>query len=531
MPTDETGSRDAAAGWVGQVLAGRYRIVELLGAGAMGAVYVGEHLRIGRRDAIKVLRTSMARDPEAMARFTRGARNLSAIRHPNVCTIYDFGDTPDGLQFLAMELVDGETLKDVLDREGRLELNRAAGIALQIADALGAAHGAGIVHRDLKPGNVMLARNADGSDAVKVVDFDIAKGPAEAEGEEVTRLGFVVGTPEYMSPEQLTGEVIDGRSDIYSLGILLFRMVAGASPFHASSTQELMVQRLTTLPKRLDEVPPGATFPPALQRVLDRALARDVHDRQASAAELASELSAVTGATAALGPGVDSIDHARARSRDDVRAREAVPPTVTARAPGARPPVEPVQPRPWRRPSRVAAAIIAIIAFAAGVRALVKPGAEPDPIAAADSSARVSQADSVRIDAAPEDTFQPDPPAPENRDVANVPPDRPDRPVPDDPPPADPSPRSPLTGGIAGALDRQLVALAEAPEPARLRAIRDTAQMAWQNARSRTDSATAAFALAQAALLANDDAECRRWTRAASELGARGIDPLRQVCG
>src|SRR6185503_19217270 len=185
----------------GQVLSGRYRIIAKLGEGAMGAVYLGEHLKIGRRDAIKVLRAGIAGDAEAIARFTRGARNVSAIRHPNVCTIYDFSDTADGQQFLAMEYVQGETLKDILDRERRLEPQRALDIAAQVADALQAAHDVGIVHRDLKPGNIMVERRIDGSDGVKVVDFDIAKGPSESEGAEVTRLGFVVGTPEYMSPE------------------------------------------------------------------------------------------------------------------------------------------------------------------------------------------------------------------------------------------------------------------------------------------------------------------------------------------
>src|SRR5512134_1580809 len=122
----------------------------------MGAVYVGEHLRIGRRDAIKVLRPGLAGDAEAIARFTRGTRNVSAIRHPNVCTIYDFSDTPEGVRYLAMEYVEGDTLKEILDREGRLDLPRAVEITRQVAEALQAAHEAGVVHRDLKPGNIMV---------------------------------------------------------------------------------------------------------------------------------------------------------------------------------------------------------------------------------------------------------------------------------------------------------------------------------------------------------------------------------------
>ena len=284
---------------VGTVLAGRYRIVKRLGEGAMGAVYLGEHLKIGRRDAIKVLRDSLATDREATLRFLRGARNVSAIRHPNVCTIYDFSDTADGLQFLAMEFVEGETLKDLLDRERRLPVARAVAIAIQTAEALDAAHDAGIVHRDLKPGNIMLVRGRDGRDVVKVVDFDIAKGP-DAEGEEVTRLGFVVGTPEYMSPEQLMGETLNGPSDVYSLALVLFRMLTGALPFQAESTQDVMIQRLTHSPLRLTEALPEAQYPDGLQQTLDRALDRRAASRP-DAAAFARELTSLLAGGAAAG--------------------------------------------------------------------------------------------------------------------------------------------------------------------------------------------------------------------------------------
>ena len=275
---------------IGSVVAGRYRVLRLLGKGAMGAVYVAEHMKIGRKDAIKVLQEAVARDPETVARFTRGARNASAIRHPNVCTVYDFGETEDGLAFLAMEYVDGESLSDLLNREGALDLEPACDILCQVADALAAAHAAGIVHRDLKPANVMLAQSKDGSPRAKVVDFDIAKGGVEGEGTEVTRMGFVVGTPEFMSPEQLTGDPLDGRCDVYSLGVLLFRTLTGSLPHLADSTQELMVKRLTESPMRLDEAAPRRVFPRSLQSLLDRALQRRPADRLESATEFSRAL-------------------------------------------------------------------------------------------------------------------------------------------------------------------------------------------------------------------------------------------------
>src|SRR5512144_1266830 len=175
-PQDSTTTPAEATDLVGQILAGRYRILQKLGEGAMGAVYLGEHVRMGRKDAIKVLRGPLASDAEAIRRFTRGARNVSAVHHPNVCTVYDFSDTAEGITFLAMELITGESLRDLIEREGALPVERAVAIAKQTADALQAAHDAGIVHRDLKPANIMLMRDRVGGDVVKVVDFDIAKG-------------------------------------------------------------------------------------------------------------------------------------------------------------------------------------------------------------------------------------------------------------------------------------------------------------------------------------------------------------------
>ncbi len=277
---------------VGRILAGRYRILEMLGEGAMGAVYLAEHLHMGRRDAIKVLRPALSKDPEAIARFTRGARNASRVRHPNVCSIYDFGETEDGMAFLAMEYIDGESLQDLLKRKGHLPVPECVYLMHQTADALHAAHEAGIIHRDLKPGNIMLTRGRGGRRVVKVVDFDIAKGSSEGQSSDLTQMGLVIGTPECMSPEQLTADALDGRSDVYSLGMVLFRMLTGVLPFAARTTREVMLQRLTAKPGTLAGAAPDQEFPEGLQAVMDRALARSPEERFPDAEAFAEALEA-----------------------------------------------------------------------------------------------------------------------------------------------------------------------------------------------------------------------------------------------
>lgn len=377
---------------VGTVLAGRYRIVQKLGEGAMGAVYVGEHLHIGRRDAIKVLRDSLSADAEAMARFARGARNVSLIQHPNVCTVYDFGHLEDGRRFMAMELVPGETLQDLLQREGRLPPARAVSIAGQIAGALQAAHDAGIVHRDLKPGNVMVSPGRGGADVVKVVDFDIAKGSSDGAPGDVTRLGFVIGTPEYMSPEQLLGMPLDGRSDVYSLALVLFRMLAGALPFRANDTQELMVQRLTGVPLRLDEVSPGLPPMPAMQAVLDHALQRRAEDRTGGAAEFAEAITRVLAAEAPASAPSAIVPPPVARPTDpspewSPETRGGVPATVVTadHAPvHAAAPAGPRRAMPsFVRPGLIALAVALVVAAAWGVSRGMGPAdpAPPGPLA------------------------------------------------------------------------------------------------------------------------------------------------------
>jgi serine/threonine-protein kinase len=288
-------SASPASDLVGQVVADRYHVIKKLGEGGMGQVYLAEHVKMGRRSAIKVMNSSMVHDPDAVARFNREASNASRITHPNVCAIYDFGETPDGLIYLAMEFIEGEPLTDLLERDGALPVRRAVGIFTQVADALQAAHDLGIVHRDLKPDNIMLAQKK-GGDQVKVVDFGIAKAVGGDEsGQKVTKTGLVVGTPEFMSPEQLSGDKLDGRSDLYSLGLVFYQMLAGKLPFEATTVQETMIKRLTDEPTKLAESRPDLTFPAGLQAVLDTALTRTPADRYQTVAKFADDVASVTG--------------------------------------------------------------------------------------------------------------------------------------------------------------------------------------------------------------------------------------------
>ena len=275
---------------VGTIVADRYHVLRKLGEGGMGQVYLAEHVKMGRKSALKVMNPAMVKDADAISRFNREAANASRINHANVADVYDFGETPDGIIYLAMEFVDGPPLTKLIEEEGPLPPRRVANIVRQTADALAVAHDMGIVHRDLKPDNIMIARNRDGSDCVKVVDFGIAKA-ADSAAQKVTKTGLVVGTPEYMSPEQLAGDKLDGRSDIYALGLVAFNMLTGRLPFPAETAQESMIMRLTEPPRKLADMRPEVAWSADVQAALDRALERDANVRFATASEFGRALS------------------------------------------------------------------------------------------------------------------------------------------------------------------------------------------------------------------------------------------------
>jgi serine/threonine protein kinase len=286
---------------LGQVLAGRYLIQRKLGEGGMGAVYLATHNVLEKQVALKVLHGEFARKPDLVERFMQEAKAASRIRHENVIDISDFGTTPEGLVFFAMELLTGHDLHEEIARArlaGQLlPWQRSKRIFLQICAALGAAHALGIVHRDLKPENIYLVEFLGEPDFVKLLDFGIAKLTEVADGDrKLTRTGMLFGTPEYMSPEQARGDTVDHRVDVYAMGCILFQLVTGRVPFEAENFMGVLSLHLTQPPPVIPpEVFDSIGAPRALAQVIDRALAKDRNQRFATIDELSRAVRAASG--------------------------------------------------------------------------------------------------------------------------------------------------------------------------------------------------------------------------------------------
>ena len=287
-PADGTSLRPKGSdSLIDRVLAERYHILKRIGEGGMGRVYLGEHVKMNRQCAIKVMNPALVNDHESATRFAREASSAARIIHPNVAAVFDFGES-EGLVYLVMEFVDGEPLSRILAREAPLSVDRAIDLTLQIADGLGAAHELGIIHRDLKPDNILVARTRAGKEVAKVVDFGIAKAMQETVGEALTRTGLVIGTPEFMSPEQLLGDPIDARSDLYALGCILHLMLTAVPPFEAPTREQMIKRRLAESAPHVQSIDP--TLPTSLDRIVERLLARDPAERYGSSAEVRDAL-------------------------------------------------------------------------------------------------------------------------------------------------------------------------------------------------------------------------------------------------
>ena len=274
---------------IGQTVADRYHILKRIGEGGMGRVYLAEHVRMGRMCAIKVMRSALLNDEEAMARFAREASNAARILHPNVAAVFDYGES-EGIVYLVMELVDGEPLSAIIARERALPVARVLDLAKQVTEALIAAHEMGVVHRDLKPDNILVTRRGD-REIAKVVDFGIAKAVAESPHEALTRSGLVIGTPEFMSPEQLLGDPVDARTDLYSLGCIVFLMLTGTQAAEAPTREAMLKRRLHELPPHPRAV--NRALPPDLDAIVVRLLSSAPADRYAAASEVRAALERV----------------------------------------------------------------------------------------------------------------------------------------------------------------------------------------------------------------------------------------------
>jgi eukaryotic-like serine/threonine-protein kinase len=277
---------------VGQHI-GRYRLLSLLGTGGMGEVYLAQDSRLGRQVALKLLPASFTRDQERVRRFEQEARAASRLSHPNICVIHEVGETDDGRHFITMEYIDGVTLRQHMTNP-QMRLGEALDIAIQAASGLSAAHQAGIVHRDVKPENIMLRTDS----LAKVLDFGLAKlteQPAievDSRASPLARVdtdpGTIMGTASYMSPEQARGLKVDARTDIWSLGVVLYEMVAGRAPFEGETTSDGIVAILDREPLPLEHHRSGV--PTELQKIVSKALSKNREDRYQTVEELVIDL-------------------------------------------------------------------------------------------------------------------------------------------------------------------------------------------------------------------------------------------------
>jgi serine/threonine protein kinase len=290
-----TGSNALIDPMIGRIIDGRYRVLARIGQGGMGAVYKVEHLAMGKLAAMKALHPSLTQDKEVAQRFRREAEAVSRLSSPHTVQVFDFGES-GGSSYLVMELVKGEDLGAILRRDGPLPFARLAPMMIQVCDALSEAHEAGIVHRDLKPENLLVARARDGHDVAKVVDFGLAKLRDQEELNAVTARGSLVGTPFYMSPEQIRAEELDARSDLYSLGALMYRVLTGVHPFTAPTPVAVLTQHLTE-----ELIPPSQRKPelniaPRVEAIVMRAMKKRRDERFASADELRQALATAASA-------------------------------------------------------------------------------------------------------------------------------------------------------------------------------------------------------------------------------------------
>jgi serine/threonine-protein kinase len=374
-----------------RVLGGRYKIVRHLARGGMAEVYVAEDQLLNRIVALKVLFPELARDDAFVERFRREARAAASLNHHNIVSVYDFGGDDDSW-FIVMEYVEGRTLRDIIRDEGPMDPARSAELAGEVAAALAAAHAEGIVHRDVKPANVLIAA---GTGTVKVADFGIARAANVLQG--LTMPGTVLGTASYLSPEQASGAEVDHRSDLYSLGMVLYEMLTGKAPFTGDSPVAIAYQQLKAT------APPPSTInprvPPALDAVVMKAMSKDPAARQASAEEMRDELLAIDravgdpDATAAI---VAPVTAAGESTSVLAGSSTSVLPPVDEEHRVERVAAAPVPPEVYRRRRAAVIAAVALLALAVIAILLLSSGDDDQGTVAVPSVVGLSVADATR---------------------------------------------------------------------------------------------------------------------------------------
>jgi eukaryotic-like serine/threonine-protein kinase len=410
---------------VGTVLDGKYRIEAYLSSGGMGAVFRATHVMLGKPVAVKLIQGDLVTSPEMARRFQREARAATSLNHPCIVSVYDLGQTGDGTLYIAMELVDGQSLKDEIRAQGRIEPARIVRLLRDVASALAVAHRHQIIHRDLKPQNVMLTRDSNGREVAKLLDFGIAKTLDEAQT-QLTAAGFALGTPQYMSPEQAMGKEVDPRSDLYSLGVVMYEMLVGEVPFTAPSTSAILIKHLTELPAHPSKRRPDIPVPATLEAIVLRCLEKEPANRYQTAEEFAAALDAEAAgdptaptAVAAADATTVLVGTAGAASAANLDTAAATPAPLGTAATSAAGPVSTrptipaaVQPEFAAKPGSslsafgAIAAVCVLIAALGGVLWLITGGASsaPDPVTAG--------AEPTAPDATPATALPGDQPAP-----------------------------------------------------------------------------------------------------------------------